>query len=567
MTGGANGSVYRTSGGKNGGEAPELWGREFGDHKGEPITLGDGTAIEVGQSFRDPGFYVEEGKVRTRNGFRATAGYYFVPALDSLDFGRVEYDAWGSTVYVEGPDGVLSAYDYASGTAADENGADDLTHGMAAAVLYGEYERARVAVNSGAHDLLQAQYAEVFEAFRHGRTLANLIRATDGHYALLKGRGGEIRFGDAALTVRTADVAESRRAGTPAGVDGAEGFASDLLVELDPDLGFTPEHEKLARVAGLAPFGGDLGEAGKAFVPAPDPAFVLTDAAALVAEEIAFSRSIGNRSYQVIGEPSAGKNYLLRQMSAVEGRPHLEIDASGETDLIELLGAPTIREGSMVFLTGKITGALEWGWRVVLNEANAVDRELLTVLHNVVGSGNSVEDRVVVVSSPESERTVVPVHEDADLVFTFNPEGTAEARRLPRALASRMPCRVMEAPSPGDAARVVAAQANRMLSRRGPGSPRVDDAAARAAWEFYRQLRALAADPATSQGFERAPDARWVHRFAAEQAVRGERALSLAREIFDHDADAEEDRGVARETVRDLYSRCYGSGYAGRRAA
>lgn len=563
------GTTYRTTGGKNGGEAPELWGREFGDHRDEELALTDGTQIKVGQSFREPGFYVEGGKVRTRNGYRSTAGYYFVPALDALDFGRVEHDPHSSTVFVEGPDGVFSAYDYASEAAADEIGSDDLTHGMAAALMVGEFERARVALDCGAHDLLQLQYLEVFEAYRSEATLANLIRATDGNYALLKNRGGDLVFGDEALTIRTADFAEARRAGAGAVVVGALG---DLLVDLDAGEGFTAEHEKLARVAELVPFGEDPGEVGRAFVPAPDPAFVLTDAAALVAEEIAFSRSIGNRSYQVIGEPSAGKNYLLRQMSAVEGRPHVEIDANGDTDVNELLGAPTMREGSMKFLTGRVTAALERGWRVVLNEANAVDRELLTALHNVVGSGNSLEDRVVVVASPEAspDRTVIPVHEDADLVFTFNPEGTADARRLPRALASRMPCRVMGAPSVEDAGRVIAAQANRMLSRRDPsGAVRVDDAAARAAWEFYRQLRACAADPSTSQGFERAPDARWVHRFAAEQAVRGVRALSLAEEIYDHDADAEEDRRVARETVRDLYSRCYGSADlgSGRRAA
>lgn len=554
----AGGMIYRTSGGKNGGEAAELWAREFGDHRGEALTLADGTAVEVGQSFRDEGFYVEEGKVRTRNGHRATAGYYFVLALDALDFGRVEHDPESSTVFVEGSDGVLSAYDYGERAAADERGSDDLTHGMATALLYGEYERARVALNSGAHDVLQLQYLEVFEAYRSGRTLANLIRATDGNYAALKGQDLELTFGDTALTVKAAEVAAARRGGGEP-VSSAGGA---LLVDLDPASGFTVEHEKLARVAGLRAFAGgaELAEADWAFAPAPDPAFVLTDAAALVAEEIAFSRSIGNKSYQVMGEPGAGKNYLLRQMSAVEGRPHLEIDAGGDTDVNELFGAPSLKNGSMEYATGKVTAALEKGFRIVLNEANAADPELLTVLHNVVGSGNGVEDRVVVIPSPESERTVVPVHEDADFVVTFNPEGTASARRLPRALSSRMPLRLMEAPSAEDAARVVAAQANRMLGRRdpAPGALRVDDALALAAWEFYREIRACATDTASSRGFERAPDARWVHRFAAEQAVRGARALRLAEELYDHDSESLEDARVARETVRDLYSRRYG---------
>ncbi len=559
-----NGAVYY--------DEKATWKDEFQSNRGEVVELRDGTEVEVGKRYKDAGYYVDEGKQRAW----ATGSYYMSPGLDGIESSEANPNVPGR-VYVTDRDGNIAAYDHTTGFAADESGEKEKTAAQMGAVMVGT----RTALDGDSSPLAQ-QYCAAYDDYSADRSAANNVKATDAFYAWSNSEGREVGFAhdgtvsdigdyrrDKEAAAKTAEQAAAEQASAreaAAQQAASEGLSSEGL----SSEGLSSEHQKLAGLLGVSRLTGDNaftdtdgaegnaeGSASRPYIPDPDPTFVMAKSHEEVAADIGVARSLGFRSFAVLGEPGTGKNFLLEQASAVEARPHLEIDVDETTEVSELFGAQTMKDGNIVFKEGKVTTALKDGHRVVLNEANTAPEEVMTIFHNVVGSGNTAESRFITMKSPEGKETRVPVHPDAEIIFTYNPEGTGREGGLGRALADRVSHFHMRKLTAEEGASVVSSQANKFLTKAGK-SP-VTKAEARKDIGFFDDLRAAYRD--NQPGIVKEPDSRWLHRFSAFRQLGGrEMALRRTDEFLDLSSAGEGEADQMRQTIRDLYDRRFGRG-------
>ena len=543
-----NGAVYYDS--------KTTWKDEFQSNRGEVIGLRDGEEVEVGKRYKDAGYYVEEGKQRAW----ATGSYYMSAGLDGVESVEADPNNPGR-FYVTDRDGNIAAYDHTTGFAADESGEKEKTAAQMGAVMVGT----RAALHGDPSPLAE-QYRQAYDDYTAFRTAANNVKATDAFYAWSNGEGREVGF---AHDGTVSDIQNYRR-GKEAAARAAEQAAAEqaaaqkAAADQAASEGLSAEHQKLAGLLGVARLTGDdafaegaEGTSAGPYIPEPDPTFVMAKSHEEVAADIGVARTLGFRSFAVLGEPGTGKNFLLEQASAVEQRPHLELDVDETTEVSELFGAQTMKDGNIVFQEGKVTTALREGHRVVLNEANTAPEEVMTVFHNVVGSGNSAESRFITLKSPEAGETRVPVHPDAEIFFTYNPEGTGREGGLGRALADRVSHFHMRKLNADEGAAVVSSQANKFLTKAGKGP--VTKAEAKKDIGFFEDLRAAYRD--NQPGIVKEPDSRWLHRFTAFRQLGGrEMALRRTDEFLDLSSAGEGEADQMKQTIRDLYDRRFGRG-------
>lgn len=543
-------------------DSKTTWKDEFHSHSGEKVELRDGDEIEVGKRYKDAGYYVEEGKKREWS----TGSYYMSAGLDGIEDVQADPNAPGRH-FVTCRDGTLAAYDHTTGLAADDSGEKEKTAAQMGAVMVGT----RAALNGDSSTLAQ-QYCTAYDEYMGDRSAANNVKATDAYYAWSNSEGRDVGFAHDSTVADIVDYRSqreaSRKAANKAAAEEAakEAAAEQAAAKQAASEGLGPEHQKLAGLLGVArltgneAFGGEAeGAAGESrpYIPEPDPTFVMAESHKEVASDIGVARSLGFRSFAVLGEPGTGKNFLLEQASAVEGRPHLEIDVDETTEVSELFGAQTMKEGNIVFKEGKVTTALKEGHRVVLNEANTAPEEVMTVFHNVVGSGNTAESRFITMKSPEGKETRVPVHPDAEIIFTYNPEGTGREGGLGRALADRVSHFHMRKLTAEEGATVVSSQANKFLTKAGKTPVTKEDA--KKDIGFFEDLRAAYRD--NQPGIVKEPDSRWLHRFAAFRKLGGkEMALRRTEEFLDLSSAGEGEADQMRQSMRDLYDRRFGRG-------
>lgn len=547
-----NGAVYY--------DEKTTWKDEFQSNRGEVVELRDSTEVEVGKRYKDAGYYVEEGKQRAW----ATGSYYMSPGLDGIESSEADPNVPGR-VYVTDRDGNIAAYDHTTGFAADESGEKEKTAAQMGAVMAGT----RTALDGDSSPLAQ-QYCAAYDDYSADRSAANNVKATDAFYAWSNSEGREVGFAHDGTVSDIGDYRRDKEAAAKAAEQAAAEQASAWEAEARQAAseGLSSEHQKLAGLLGVSRLTGDHaftdgaegnaeGSASRPYIPEPDPTFVMAQSHEEVAADIGVARSLGFRSFAVLGEPGTGKNFLLEQASAVEARPHLEIDVDETTEVSELFGAQTMKDGNIVFKEGKVTTALKEGHRVVLNEANTAPEEVMTIFHNVVGSGNTAESRFITMKSPEGKETRVPVHSDAEIIFTYNPEGTGREGGLGRALADRVSHFHMRKLTAEEGASVVSSQANKFLTK--AGKRPVTKAEAKKDIGFFDDLRAAHRD--NQPGIVKEPDSRWLHRFSAFRQLGGrEMALRRTDEFLDLSSAGEGEADQMRQTIRDLYDRRFGRG-------
>lgn len=526
----------------------ETWEQEFHARNGESVDLRDGSTVEVGHRYHDDGYYVEEGKKRSW----ATGAYYLSSGLDGVEAVEEDPDTPGR-VFVTDRHGNVAVYDPATGFAGDGSAKKDKTPAQMGAVMVGT----RQALENDPSQLA-GQYCAACDAYMADRNEKNLVRATDAYYAWSKAEGGEIGYSHDASV---ADIdAYNARKNREAEEEAAARREASAAVPVGAASGFNPDHGRLLGLGGVARIqdgdarfsAGDLSR-----VPGPDPSFVMAKSHEEVTADLGVARSLGFKSFAVLGEPGTGKNFVLEQLSAAEGRPHLEIDVDETTEVSELFGAATIQDGNIVWREGKVTHALKNGHRVVLNEANTAPVEVMTQFHNIVGSGNSAESRFITVKSPEGKQTTIPVHKDSEIVFTYNPEGTGRDGGLGRALADRVEHFHMRSLSAEEGAAVVASQANKFLAK--AGRPEMKNDQAKKCIGFFEDLRSSFRD--NQPGMVKEPDTRWLHRFAAFRALGGrEMAIRRCEEFLDLSSAGTGEAEQMRQTIRHHYDRRFGRG-------
>lgn len=240
-----------------------------------------------------------------------------------------------------------------------------------------------------------------------------------------------------------------------------------------------------------------------ATVPKHDPAYVAGQVQQMMASHVGLRWRLGFGCMGVYGAPGTGKNALLREIAATLQVPLFSVDLSAGTDLVELVGGTALVSGSTVERIGKLTWWAQRGALLVLNEIQAVEPTMQTLLHDLVA------ERRVVIPSLEGPPQAVNLHPGTFVAVTWNP---FQGRMPEPALLSRLGAVEFPQPSQADEVRILAsrlAAADPELAR--PPAELVRDVA------LFTDLRQLF----EQQELALFPDMRFAFNFVAHRIASG----------------------------------------------
>ena len=238
-------------------------------------------------------------------------------------------------------------------------------------------------------------------------------------------------------------------------------------------------------------------------IPVPDPAYVSGQVQLMMAEHVALRWRLGFGCIGIFGAPGTGKNALLRETAAAFRVPLFAVDLSAGLDLVELVGGTALVGGSTVERVGKLTWWAQRGALLVLNEIQAVEPTMQTLLHDLVA------ERRVVIASLEGTPQALALHPGTFIAVTWNP---FQGRMPEPALLSRLGAVEFPQPNRDDEARIIAsrlAAADHELAR--PASEFVRDIA------LFGDLRQLY----EQQELALYPDTRFALNFVAHRVAAG----------------------------------------------
>jgi hypothetical protein len=241
----------------------------------------------------------------------------------------------------------------------------------------------------------------------------------------------------------------------------------------------------------------------EAAIPEPDPAYVAGQAQLIMAEHVGLRWRLGFGCIGVYGAPGTGKNALLREVAAALRVPLFAVDLSAGLDLVELVGGTALLAGTTVERVGKLTWWAQRGALLVLNEIQAVEPTMQTLLHDLVA------ERRVVIPSLEGPPQAMRLHPGTFVAVTWNP---FQGRMPEPALLSRLGAVEFPQPSQGDEAKILAsrlAAADPALAR--PPGDLVRDVA------LFTDLRLLY----EQQELALFPDMRFALNFVAHRLASG----------------------------------------------
>ena len=251
--------------------------------------------------------------------------------------------------------------------------------------------------------------------------------------------------------------------------------------------------------------GGDDAERAvwEAAIPEPDPAYIAGQVQLMMAEHLGLRWRLGFGCMGIYGAPGTGKNALLREAAAAWKVPLFAVDLSAGMDLVELVGGTALTGGSTVERVGKLTWWAQRGALLVLNEIQAVEPTMQTLLHDLVA------ERRVVIPSLEGAPQAMRLHPGSFIAVTWNP---FQGRMPEPALLSRLGAIEFPQPNRDDEARILA---SRLAA--------ADPALARPAADFVRDV-ALFTD--LRQLYEQQelalyPDMRFALNFVAHRLAAG----------------------------------------------
>jgi len=238
-------------------------------------------------------------------------------------------------------------------------------------------------------------------------------------------------------------------------------------------------------------------------VPGPDPAYVPGHVQQMMAAHVGLRWRLGFGCIGIYGAPGTGKNALLREIAAIWEVPLFAVDLSAGLDLVELVGGTALVGGSTVERVGKLTWWAQRGALLVLNEIQAVEPTMQTLLHDLVA------ERRVVIASLEGPPQAIQLHAGTFVAVTWNP---FQGRMPEPALLSRLGAIEFPQPSQGDEARILAsrlAAASKSLAH--PPADLLRDVA------LFTDLRDLYAQ----QELALYPDMRFSLNFVAHRLASG----------------------------------------------
>jgi len=241
-------------------------------------------------------------------------------------------------------------------------------------------------------------------------------------------------------------------------------------------------------------------------IPAPHPAYLLTEAHLAAAQHVALRMRLGRACIGLFGVPGSGKNTLAREVAAVLRLPFYSQDLSASVDLQELIGGTALVRGSTVERLGKVLWFAQRGAIICLNEIQAVDQEMQTLLHDLLGEGRAA------IPSLEGRPRMVTIHPATFFFVTWNPQ---QGRMPEAALLSRLGAIEFPPPTPADECNVVAS----LLGAADPGRTglAVHPADVIPDQALFRDLRRLHA----AEELAVYPDLRFLLNFVAHRRVLG----------------------------------------------
>ncbi len=241
----------------------------------------------------------------------------------------------------------------------------------------------------------------------------------------------------------------------------------------------------------------------RAEVPHADPAYIAGQVQQMMAAHVGLRWRLRFGCIGVYGAPGTGKNALLREVAATYGVPMFSVDLSAGLDLVELVGGTALVGGSTVERVGKLTWWAQRGSLLVLNEIQAVEPTMQTLLHDLVA------ERRVVIASLEGAPQALRLHPSTFIAVTWNP---FQGRMPEPALLSRLGAIEFPQPSQTDEAKILAsrlAAADPELAR--PTSEVTRDVA------LFTDLRQLY----DQQELALFPDMRFALNFVAHRIASG----------------------------------------------
>ena len=94
---------------------------------------------------------------------------------------------------------------------------------------------------------------------------------------------------------------------------------------------------------------------------------------------------------RLVGEKGSGKNTLAETACWLLNRPLCRVQGSSELDKLDLLGSRTLKDGSTGFELSNMLETLRDGGVVVVDEANTVRPEVLTMLHSLTDCARAID--------------------------------------------------------------------------------------------------------------------------------------------------------------------------------
>lgn len=238
-------------------------------------------------------------------------------------------------------------------------------------------------------------------------------------------------------------------------------------------------------------------------VPEADPAYVAGQVQLMMAAHLGLRWRLGFGCMGIFGSPGTGKNALLREAAATWRIPLFAVDLSAGLDLVELVGGTALLAGTTVERVGKITWWAQRGALLALNEIQAVEPSMQTLLHDLVA------ERRVVIPSLDGPPQGIRLHPGTFVAVTWNP---FQGRMPEPALLSRLGAIEFPQPSQADEAKILSsrlAAADAALAR--PPAELVRDVA------LFTDLRQLY----DQQELALFPDMRFALNFVAHRLAAG----------------------------------------------
>lgn len=122
------------------------------------------------------------------------------------------------------------------------------------------------------------------------------------------------------------------------------------------------------------------------------------------------------------GPTGSGKTSLINQVAARLNWPVQQVTGHGHLELSDLIGYPGLDNGSMTFLPGPLTCAMEQGCLFLLDEIDLIDPSVLAGLNSVLEGGQLM--------LTQSQGRIIQPHPMFRIIVTANSVGQGDTTGL-----------------------------------------------------------------------------------------------------------------------------------------